>query len=94
MPAPGELPAAVNEVTAALKKQGFETQLDTPDWGSWIQLKGLRSVIAIDLERRLVSRATLEIDDTDPVDTQQRLFTAFGSLGWQGEDEDGPFSLD
>lgn len=94
MPSEGGEPASVSEVVGALKKVGFETKLENPNWGCWIHLSGYQTSISVDLERRLISRACLEIDDADPDEVQSKLFAAFAKLGWQGEDEDGPFRLD
>lgn len=93
MPGPDSFPLAATEVLSALKKQKFGVRLDEADWGSWIHLEGLQSTISVDMERRQVYRATLEIHESEEDEVQQRLFSAFAGLDWIGEDDEGPFSL-
>ena len=88
----GELPATIREVVAALKKQKLKATHDKQSWGDWINFEGLETVIAIESNNGLTTRATIESTE-DEYMTLQSCLSAFRKLGWQGEDEDGPYPL-
>lgn len=87
------VPNTIGEVVAALKRQKFAAKHDKQDWGDWINLEGLGTVISIESMRGLTTTATIELADDDPDDVFLRVQKAFAALDWQGVDEDGAFEL-
>lgn len=88
----GEIAMTIREVVAALKKQKLKAKHDKQSWGDWINFEGKESVIAIESMNGLTTRATIETTE-DEFDVLQDCLSAFRKLGWQGEDEDGPYPL-
>ena len=88
-----ETPSSITEVLNALRLQDFEARHDQKAWGDWIQLAGCETVISIESIRGLSRMATVEGSEDDPDDVEPRILAAFGSLGWYGSDEDGPYPL-
>ena len=86
-------PSTISEVVNALRNEGFEARHDKKNWGDWIQLIGCETVISIESMRGLARMATVEASESDPEDVEVRIFTAFGTLGWFGSDEDGEYPL-
>ncbi|MDP0489885.1 MAG: hypothetical protein Q7Q71_02395 [Verrucomicrobiota bacterium JB023] len=88
-----EAPATISEVVAALKKEDFTAKHDKQSWGDWITLGRHQTVIAIESQRGLTTSAVIEFGEGEEDELQGRLCSAFRSLGWEGEDEDGRFTL-
>ena len=87
-----EPPITIREVIIALKKEKLAATHDKKSWGDWICFKNRKTVISIESMRGLTSSATIETADGE-YDTQALILSAFRKLGWQGEDEDGPYTL-
>lgn len=87
-----EAPATIREVVAALKKQKLVAKHDKQSWGDWINFEGKQTVISIESMRGLTTSASIEeAEGEDEVFTA--CIAAFRKLGWNGEDEDGPYPL-
>lgn len=92
-PAEEDQVATIQEVLAALRKEGLEPKHESKDWGDWIHLEGRATVISIESLRGLSGSATIEHSDDDPDEVAPSIFRAFHRLGWIGIDEDGEFTL-
>jgi hypothetical protein len=87
-----EPPTTIIEVVAALKKQKLHAKHDQAAWGDWINFPDKRTVISIESANGLTTRASIE-EAEDEEDVLASCIAAFRSLGWHGEDEDGPYPL-
>ena len=87
-----EPPASIREVVAALKKQKLIAKHDKQSWGDWINFENKQTVISIESIRGLTTSATIEQAEGED-DTFASIIAAFRKLGWNGEDEDGPYPL-
>lgn len=89
-----EAPSSISQVLSALRKQKLEPSHDKKAWGDWIKFTGMRTVISIECNRGVTNSATIEFDEEDGFEVNQKIFAAFGKLGWYGTDEEGEFRLD
>lgn len=87
-----EAPATIREVVAALKKQKLVAKHDKQSWGDWINFEDKQTVIAIESIGGLTTSATIEEAEGED-DVHAACIAAFRKLGWNGEDEDGPYPL-
>ena len=87
-------PSSISEVMLALRDQKLQPKHENKDWGDWISFSGNSTVISIESMRGLASSATIEHDEQDGDTINQKILSAFGSLGWVGIDEEGEFRLD
>ncbi|MGJ8673969.1 hypothetical protein [Rubritalea sp.] len=87
-----EPPAMIREVVAALKKQKLSAKHDKQSWGDWINFEGKQTVISIESMNGLTTNATIEEAEGED-EVFQACIEAFRKLGWNGEDEDGPYTL-
>lgn len=87
-----EPPATIREVVSALKKQKLPAVHDKQSWGDWINFEGMETVISIESNNGLTTSATIE-EAAGEDEVLIKCINAFRSLGWYGEDEDGPFQL-
>jgi hypothetical protein len=89
-----EPPTTMNEILEALRKEHLEPRHEAKTWGDWIYLSGFRTVISIESNRGLSRSATLEHgegeEEAEPIPS---ILRAFGSLGWNGIDQDGEYPL-
>lgn len=89
-----EAPNSIGEVLQALRNVKLAPRHEAKSWGDWIHLEGHRTVISIESMRGLARSATIEhADGEEEGEPAQSIFKAFASLGWQGNDEDGPYPL-
>lgn len=88
-----ETPITIGEVLSAIRRQGVKAEHDEKSWGDWINLEGFKTVVSIESVRGLTRHATLEIDESDPVDLEYKLVAAFRELKWYASDEDGEYQL-
>lgn len=88
----GEAPATIQEVVCALLEEDLLVRHDKKNWGDWLVFEAAETVIAIESLRGLTSSATIEAVDTEE-ELTERILVSFRRLGWQGEDEDGRYSL-
>ncbi len=87
-------PATIREVVAALKKQKLPATHDKQSWGDWINFTDKQTVISIESNNGLTTRATIEeAPDGSEDDILIACITAFRKLGWHGQDADGPYPL-
>lgn len=89
-----EDPCTIREVLDALRKEKLEPRHEAKNWGDWIHLEGVRTVISIESMRGLTRNATIEHSDDDPEELSPCILRAFGRLGWYGMDDDGEYPLD
>ena len=89
-----ESPTSITEVVLALKSKKLEPVHEKKAWGDWIKFTGKRTVISIECNRGVTNSATIEFDEEDGFEMNQKIFAAFGKLGWFGTDEEGEFRLD
>ena len=87
-----EPPAAISEVMTALRGKGLKPKHDKKNWGDWINFPDKQTVISIESMRGLASSATIEEADGEDA-LNGKIIEAFRSLGWWGEDEEGPYPL-
>jgi len=87
-------PSTIDEVLAALKKQHLTPRHDARTWGDWIHLENYKTVISIESNRGLSSSATIEhAEGEEDEEPKHSILRAFGTIGWQGIDDDGEYSL-
>lgn len=87
-----EPPATIREVVAAMKKQKLSAKHDKQSWGDWINFEGKETVISIESMNGLTTSATIEEAEGESA-LFVAIIAAFRKLGWNGEDEDGPYPL-
>jgi len=87
-----EPPATIREVVNALKKQKLLAKHDKQSWGDWINFENKQTVISIESHNGLTTRATIEEAEGED-EILIKCVNAFRTLGWNGEDEDGPYPL-
>lgn len=88
----GEPPATIREVVLALQEQKLAAKHDKQNWGDWIVFEGKETVVSIESNRGLASSATIEEAEGEE-DLTGKAIVAFRKLGWEGEDEEGPYPL-
>lgn len=86
-------PCTIREVCAALRAKKLEPLHEAKNWGDWIRLDGMRTVISIESMRGLTTSATIEHAEGDADEAIQQILAAFHKLGWHGVDDDGPYPL-
>ena len=87
-----EPPQSITEVITALKTKKLRPKHEKKDWGDWISFADKETVISIESIRGLATSATVESAENE-WDFLQKILQIFATLGWQGEDEDGPYPL-
>ena len=90
---PTETPSSIVEVVSKLKEQGLKATHNKKDWGDWIHFEGQQTVISIESERGLSSRATIEYAEGEDDHLEIPIITAFRELDWYSSDEDGEYRL-
>lgn len=89
-----EPPNTISEVLAALRQSKLQPKHEAKSWGDWIRLDGYNTVISIESMRGLTSSATIEYaDGEEDGEPSEAIIQAFAHLGWQGIDDEGPYSL-
>lgn len=86
-------PNTLTEVMNALKKEKLDPRHQAKNWGDWIVFPTSSTVISIESQRRLTTRATVETEGDEPCEITSEILSAFRQLGWVGEDEDGTYEL-
>ncbi len=87
-----EPPITIREVVTALEKQHLDATHENAIWGDWINFSGKQTVISIESQNGLTTKATIEqVEGEDEV--YAACIDAFRKLGWQGQDADGPYKL-
>ena len=82
----------IGEVVNAMNEAGLDARHDKQNWGDWIVFANKDTVISIESMRGLASSATVE-DTEDEEELSLAIIAVFRTLKWDGEDEDGRYSL-
>ena len=87
-----EPPITIGEVVTALKKQHLNATHENAVWGDWINFPGKQTVISIESQNGLTTKATIEQAEGED-EIYSACIDAFRKLGWQGNDADGLYNL-